>query len=77
MISVILNIAFAIIIAVFGYNGYYSKYKTLLNTIYNALKDGKITEQEIHEILIAYEDTKNDSIDKSRYLWRYRTLSRL
>lgn len=58
IITSISTIIFLITTLILGYKGYYDKYKGLTFTIYKALMDGRITEEEIEDIKKAYNDTK-------------------
>lgn len=58
IITSISTIIFLITTVILGYKGYYDKYKGLAFTIYKALMDGRITEEEIEDIKKAYLDTK-------------------
>lgn len=60
VITSIASIIFGIICGIIGYKGYWGKYGNLAQTIYNALSDGSITEEEIEEIKKAWNDTKKE-----------------
>lgn len=56
--SSILALLFAISTAILGAYGVWGKYRNLAFTIYTALQDGKITQEEIEEIIKAYKESK-------------------
>lgn len=57
IITSITTFLFAIATFVLGYLNL-GKYQNLANVIYNALKDGKLTSQEVQDIIEAYKATK-------------------
>lgn len=54
----VLALIFAISTAILGAYGVWGKYRNLSYTIYNALQDGKLTPEEIQEIIKAWQESK-------------------
>lgn len=54
----LLAIIFAISTGVLYYTGHYDKYGKLAATIYKALMDSKITQEEIELIIQSYKESK-------------------
>lgn len=54
----ILALLFAISTAILGAYGVWGKYRNLAYTIYTALQDQRLTEEEIQEIIKAYKESK-------------------
>lgn len=54
----ILALIFAISTAVLGAYGLWGKYRNLSYTIFTALQDGKLTPEEIQEIIKAWQESK-------------------
>lgn len=56
--SSLLALIFAISTAILGYKGYYNRYEKLLNAVFIALKDGKISQDDVKDVITAYNDCK-------------------
>ena len=56
----ILAFIFCISTAILGAYGLWGKYRDISFTIFNARQDGKITKEELQDIIKAFEDLKNE-----------------